>query len=78
MQEISGDVLITDLVQDALLVMERALNGLSLDIQQRVAAGIQVGGQMEVRIRLRAASVPRISIHLIGTTGESLELVAAP
>ena len=62
----ADQILAADLALDSLKYMERAVNSLPDATQARVMAGLAVGGQLEVRVRMVAHKAPRMSLVLIG------------
>ena len=67
-------ILVTDLIQDAALVSQECLNSLDPNVQMRVAAALQSGGEIEVRTRLRKEGGPGIAVWLFNQAGQGLEL----
>lgn len=57
-------------VQEGVRVAEQALNSLDAEAAAHTAAGLSRGGEVELRLRLRPAMPPRVSVVLIGDKGE--------
>lgn len=68
---------LADYLKASMLLAVQALEAQPADVQAHVAAGLAKGGELEVRIRLRPAMVPRLSLHLFGDRG-GIEIVSTP
>ena len=70
MPNIPKNVLDQDLTREALAYTQRRLHSLPPLAQQQAATALDMGGRLEVRVRMAAGAAPLLSLFVIGDKGE--------